>query len=144
MKQLVSLLRATLMIAIMVSSVSCDRVTKNIGGGYQLMYLHGKTVNDRYYLIIDNSGQVIVPERIDKIGRDNNIVFGHCIEDLWPPDNPDSDNHYPPRSFTGYFLLDIKSKVIHLELTESDFRTLLKQKGIGWPPLIEDPTKWLR
>lgn len=132
------------MIVLIVMGVSCDQVTKNIGGGYRLMYLHGKTVNDRYYLIIDKNGRVIVRERIDRIGRFENIVFGHCREDYWPPDNPDLDKHYPPPSFTGYFLIDTKSTDIHLELTEDDFRTLLKQKGVSWPPVMEDPSRWLK
>lgn len=128
----------------MMSLIACDRATTSLGAGYQLLRLGGHTVEDNYYCIVDRDGSLVVPVRITSLEVSRDMIIGSCVNDPWPPEQPDFYKGIPPEPFDGYFVVEKRTRQVHLKLTEEELHTKLKQSGHAWPPKLEYPSKWLR
>lgn len=122
-----------------------EKTYTRIGDGYVLGYVHGKA-DERLYYITDEhlKGTDVVPWGIAKLAIARGLIYGQCRTVTFPPENPDWFKGIPPEPFDGYFVVNKKLRTAHLNLSEHQFKSMLEAAGVAWPPILEDPSKWLR
>jgi hypothetical protein len=98
---------------------------KKLGGDY----IYWVATDDLIFIIKgDPNGpnSTIIPESIDLIGSEDGRVFGHVT-----PYPEELAGAKTPESARGYFYLNLSTGSHEIGMTERDWATFLKERGIG-------------